>query len=105
MGTRCTRHRQLAETRPRAGRRLAGTRGSGGVRRRARRRPRHRAAVHRAARRRARRALAARRTLNARAFTLHPRQTGVYSVNAPVPAAVNELAAELRPALTEFDRV
>ncbi|MDL0131163.1 2'-5' RNA ligase family protein [Halobacterium salinarum] len=29
----------------------------------------------------------------------------MYSVNAPVPAAVNELAAELRPALTEFDRV
>lgn len=29
----------------------------------------------------------------------------MYSVNAPVPAAVNELADDLRPALTEFDRV
>ncbi|MFB6072271.1 MAG: 2'-5' RNA ligase family protein [Halobacterium sp.] len=29
----------------------------------------------------------------------------MYSVNAPVPAAVNELADELRPALTAFDRV
>jgi 2'-5' RNA ligase len=29
----------------------------------------------------------------------------VYSVNAPVPGAVNDLAADLRPALTEFDRV
>ncbi|MCF2208213.1 2'-5' RNA ligase family protein [Halobacterium salinarum] len=29
----------------------------------------------------------------------------MYSVNAPVPPAVNEIAADLRPALTEFDRV
>jgi 2'-5' RNA ligase len=29
----------------------------------------------------------------------------VYSVNAPVPGAVNDVAADLRPALTGFDRV
>lgn len=29
----------------------------------------------------------------------------MYSVNAPVPDAVNDVAASLRPALTEFDRV
>jgi len=29
----------------------------------------------------------------------------VYSVNAPVPAELNEVAADLRPALTGFDRI